>query len=76
MNYNKSNNSNYKLKPGEKIFNNTWNPMFMDSDSVCMFMFIVDGVPLYRAESIAIQNDKEIKRMSNEVLEMWKNGTL
>ncbi len=65
--------SPYYIKPGGKMFND-WNPMFINPDSVCVWMFVVDGVPKMRVESIRVMSDEKVKWLSDNAWEDWKKG--
>jgi hypothetical protein len=73
--YSAKDDSPYYIKPGEKIFND-WNPMFMLSDSACVWMLIVDGVPKMRTESIYMFTDEKVKDLSDNGYELWKGNEL
>ena len=58
-------------KAGEKIFNDKWNPIFLNPESVCMWILIVDGRPIMRSESIHMMSDEDVKMLSNDGCEKW-----
>ena len=71
-NFGPKDNSPYVLKPGEKVFND-WNPVFLNPDSICMWMLIVDGVPMMRTESIHMMSDDKVQFLSDSGWEIWRD---
>jgi hypothetical protein len=62
----------YILKPGEKVFND-WNPIFLNPNSICMWMLIVDGIPMMRTESIHMMDDEKVQFLSDNGWEIWRS---
>ena len=75
MNYSAAEDSPYYIPPGGKIFND-WNPIFLISDSVCVWMLIIDGIPKMRTESIHMFSDEKVKDLSDNGYECYKAGNL
>ncbi len=57
-------------KDGEKIFNDIYNPIFLNPDSVSVWILIVDGDSVMRTESIHMMDDEEVKRLSDSGYEI------
>lgn len=71
--YSASDDSPYIFQPGEKVFND-WNPIFLNSNSVCMWILIVDGVPMMRTESVHMMDDEKVQFLNDNGWEIWRNN--
>lgn len=74
INYIMGDNGKYKLIPGEKMFNDSWNPVFMNKESQSVWLLIVDGLPVMRSEFCYELNDEEVKLLHRDGYGFYKES--